>query len=112
MKKLEIITRPEKLEDLKFVLADHHSHGLTVTKVMGSGNQKGYVPELASLEMSINLLPKIYVMAVVNDNDYEEILTKICEIISTGNVGDGKVFVSEMVEAMRIRTGDRGNKAL
>lgn len=112
MKKLDIITRPEKLGVLKKLLAKNEYMGMTVTAVMGCGHQKGVIKEFEGMEMDINLLPKVHVMTVVWDEDMEEILTEIHEILSTGNVGDGKVFISDVQDVMRIRTGERGEKTL
>lgn len=112
MIKLEIITRPEKLVEVKQILAKHDYIGLTVTAVMGCGHQKGIIKEFEGLNLGINLLPKVQVMTVVLDEDVEEILTELHETISTGNVGDGKVFISEVRDVMRIRTGERGEKIL
>lgn len=112
MKKLEIITRPEKLNALKKILARNDYMGITVTAVMGCGHQKGVIKEFEGMEMDLNLLPKIHVMTVVWDEDMEAILSEIHETLSTGNVGDGKVFISDMQDVMRIRTGERGEKTL
>ncbi|KLU65954.1 MULTISPECIES: P-II family nitrogen regulator [Desulfosporosinus] len=112
MVKLEIITRSEKLVDVKKILAKHDYIGLTVTAVMGCGHQKGRIKEFEGLNLEINLLPKVQVMTVVLDEDVEEILTELHETISTGNVGDGKVFISDVRDVMRIRTGERGEKTL
>ncbi|MFP3040325.1 P-II family nitrogen regulator [Treponema primitia] len=115
MKKMEIIIRPEKLEKLKKLLNSKNFGGLTVMNSMGCGVQKGDIDADASTGVkvgSINLIPKIVVIVVINDEDVEDILLKIHEEISTGNIGDGKVFVYDVVDAMRIRTGKRGKKAI
>ncbi|WRS27226.1 P-II family nitrogen regulator [Oscillospiraceae bacterium MB08-C2-2] len=114
MKKLEIIIRPESLEDLKNILNSHTVGGMTVASVMGCGQQKGDVhSEFKGLQvMNINLLPKIMVIAVVQDEKVEDLLTRIQETISSGRVGDGKVFIYDVVDAMRIRTGERGAKVV
>ncbi len=112
MKKLEIITRPDKLGALKKLLAKNEYMGMTVTPVMGCGHQKGVIKEFEGMDLDINLLPKVHVMTVVWDEDMESILTEIHEVLSTGNVGDGKVFISEVLDVMRIRTGERGEKTL
>lgn len=112
MKKLDIIIRPEKLEATKKILAKHEYIGMTVTTVMGCGHQKGFIKEFEGLHLEINLLPKLQVMTVVLDEDAEDILADIHETLATGNVGDGKVFVSEVADVMRIRTGERGEKIL
>lgn len=112
MKKIEIITRTEKLKDVKKILAKNEYIGMTVTAVMGCGHQKGIIPEFKGMDFEINLLPKVQIMTVVLDEDVEEILTEIHETISTGTAGDGKVFVSNIDDVMRIRTGERGDKIL
>ena len=113
MKKLEIITRPEKLEGIKKILAKHEYIGMTVAAVMGCGHQKGIIKQFEGMHFDdLNLLPKVNIMTVVLDEDIEDILTDIHANISTGNVGDGKVFVSEVCDVMRIRTGERGEKTL
>ena len=112
MKKLEIIIRPEKLETLKAILGKNEYNGMTVTAAMGCGHQKTLADKSERETMEVNLLPKIHVMTVVLDEDMEEILTEIHEKLSTGNVGDGTVFVSEVIDVMRIRTGERGHKVL
>lgn len=112
MKKIEIITRPEKLNDLKKVLAVHNSQGMTVTSVMGCGRQKGYIEELNITGDDINLLPKIMVFAVVEDSALTDIMADITSAMGTGKTGDGKVFVYDVCDALRIRTNERGDDAL
>lgn len=113
MKKLEIIIRPEKLNDLKKILARNEYSGLTVMAAMGCGHQKGFhLKEFENLGLEPNLLPKLYVMTVIWDEDLEHILAEIQETLATGNVGDGKIFISQMDDVMRIRTGERGEKIL
>lgn len=113
MKKIEVIIRPEKLDDLKKILAKNEYSGLTVMSAMGCGHQKGYENiEFKKLGLSANLLPKLYVMTIVWDEDLEDILSQIVENLSTGNVGDGKVFVSDIEDVIRIRTGERGKEIL
>ena len=112
MKKIEIITRTEKLNDIKKVLAKNEYIGMTVTAVMGCGHQKGVIPEFKGMDFEINLLPKVQIMTVVLDEDVEEILRDIKETLSTGTVGDGKVFISDISDVMRIRTGERGESIL
>lgn len=112
MKKLEIIIKPDKLETLKEILEERECGGMTLMSVMGHGNQKGHVRDARELVANINLLPKVYVITVVQDDAVEDILKEIRERISTDMVGDGKVFISEICDAMRIRTGQRGEDAL
>jgi len=112
MKKLEIITRQEKLNALKELLVIHNAQGMTAMAVMGSGRQRGYIPEMNLTGTDINLLPKVYVFTVVEDSVVDGLLADITEAIGTGHAGDGKVFVSEVLDVMRIRTNERGSQAL
>jgi nitrogen regulatory protein P-II 1 len=112
MKKVEIITRPDKLEGLKELLTAHNCQGMTVSTVMGCGKQRGYVAEMNLPGLTVNLLPKIFVMTVIEDSELDNVLTDIYEALGTGSVGAGKVFVYDVVEVMRMRTGERGEKAL
>ena len=113
MKKLEIIIRPDRLEDLKQILNGYAVGGMTVFSVMGCGNQKGDVSELKGMKLvSMNLIPKIQANVVVDDDVVDDILNLVTEKLASGRVGDGKVFVYPVEEAMRIRTGERGTKAI
>lgn len=112
MKKLEIIIRPERLEDLKQILNENNASGLMITNVMGYGNQKGYVQIYRGTECPVNLLPKVKVETVVSAEDAEAIIDKVLQVINTGNYGDGKIFIYDVEDAVRIRTGERGKKAL
>ncbi len=112
MKKLEIIIRPEMLEPLKVILNKRNAGGMTVMSVMGCGNQKGDVSELKGMRLNMNLIPKIMAIVVVEDEIAGDLLTEIHEKLSSGRVGDGKVFVYDVQEAMRIRTGERGTVAI
>ena len=116
MKELVMIIRPEKLETVKSILDEYHCGGMTISSVMGCGTQKGsleeVVNEIKGLKTTINLLPKIRIEAVVADEQVEEIITQIRDKVATGHVGDGKIFIRNIEDAVRIRTGERGNKAL
>lgn len=112
MKKLEIIIRPDKLDLLKKILDDCGCGGMTVNAVMGCGMQRGNIVEMTGQKLNINLIPKIQINVVIRDEGLESILSEIQTKISTGNVGDGKVFIYEVGDAMRIRTGERGTKAI
>lgn len=116
MKELVMIIRPEKLETVKSILDEYHCGGMTISSVMGCGTQKGsleeVVNEIKGLKTTINLLPKIRIEAVVADEQVDEIITQIREKVATGHVGDGKIFIRNIEDAVRIRTGERGNKAL
>lgn len=117
MKELVIIIRPEKLEKVKAILDAVNCGGMTISTVMGCGAQKGMTEEnsvntIKGLKTNINLLPKIRVEVVVPDKIVEDIITEIREKVATGHVGDGKIFIRDIEDAVRIRTGERGKKAL
>ncbi|SFR84209.1 P-II family nitrogen regulator [Anaeromicropila populeti] len=112
MKKLEIIIKPEKLEDLKMILDECKANGIMITNIMGYGNQKGYKQVYRGAEYNVNLLPKVKVETVVDNPIAETIVTKVVNEINTGNYGDGKIFIYDLEDAVRIRTGERGTEAL
>lgn len=112
MKKLEIIIKPERLEDLKKILEDSKANGLMITNIMGYGTQKGYKQIYRGVEYNVNLLPKVKVETVVSEEIVDTIVDKVIKEINTGNYGDGKIFISTVEDAVRIRTGERGNDAV
>lgn len=112
MKKLEIIIKPEKLDELKSILDANEVYGLNIVNVMGYGNQKGVVKKYRGAEYKVDLLPKVKVETVVDDALAEKLVDTIVKEINTGNIGDGKIFVLEVQDAVRIRTGERGHEAL
>lgn len=116
MKELVIIIKPEKLETVKEILDAYHCGGMTISSVMGCGTQRGIVEGstnvIKGFKTNINLLPKIRVNVVTDDKKAEDLILKLCEKVSTGNAGDGKIFVRSIEDAIRIRTGERGAKAL
>ncbi len=112
MKKLEIIIKPEKLEDLKAVLDANEVNGLNIVNIMGYGNQKGIIKKYRGAEYRVNLLPKIKVETVVTKEVAESLIDKIIAEINTGNYGDGKIFIYDVEDVIRIRTGERGTSAL
>lgn len=112
MKKLEIIIKPERLEDLKALLQGCGITGMMVSNIMGFGNQKGFSAQYRGTVYSVNLLPKIKVETVTDAETAECIISQVTETITTGEAGDGKIFVYEVEDAIRIRTGERGAKAL
>ena len=115
MKELAMIIRPEKLEDVKQILDEISCRGMTISSVMGCGTQKGFtngVNEIKGFKTNINLLPKIRVEAVVEDEDVEPIILAVREKLATDHVGDGKIFIRNIEDVVRIRTGERGSKAL
>ncbi len=112
MKKLEIIIKPERLEELKKILEDCKANGLMITNIMGYGTQKGYKQIYRGVEYNVNLLPKVKVETVVSEELVDSIIDKVIKEINTGNYGDGKIFVYSVEDAVRIRTGERGNDAV
>lgn len=116
MKELVLIIRPENLEPLKAILDEHHCGGMTVTTAMGCGTQKGAkgdeVAEIRGFKVNINLLPKIQASVVLPDDKVEDVITAVRERMADGHVGDGKIFIKEVFDAVRIRTGERGDEAL
>ena len=112
MKKMEIIIKPEKLEDLKGLLEDCKANGIMISNIMGYGNQKGYKQMYRGTEYTVNLLPKVKVETVVCEEISEKIVERVVEEINTGNYGDGKIFIYDVQDAVRIRTGERGEDAL
>ncbi|QHQ59491.1 P-II family nitrogen regulator [Anaerocolumna sedimenticola] len=112
MKKLEIIIKPERLEDLKKILNDNKANGLMISNIMGYGNQKGYTTIYRGTETTVNLLPKVKVETVVPTEVAEVIVDEVVKQINTGNYGDGKIFIYDVDDVVRIRTGERGKEAL
>lgn len=112
MKKLEIVIKPEKLDELKSLLDDCKANGVMISNIMGYGNQKGYTQVYRGTEYNVNLLPKIKVETVVINEVAEKIIEKILKVIYSGNYGDGKIFVYDVEDVVRIRTGERGEIAL
>nr|WP_229711528.1 P-II family nitrogen regulator [Pectinatus frisingensis] len=112
MTKIEIITRTNKLEELKTALNSIGVEGMTVSQVYGCGLQKGHKEVYRGREYSINLVPKIKLETVVCDVPVEQLLSVAQKVLCTGQVGDGKIFVYDVENAMRIRTGTQGTKAI
>jgi nitrogen regulatory protein P-II 1 len=112
MKKLEIVIKSEKLEELKKILTECNANGVMISNIMGYGNQKGYKTIYRGKEVTVNLLPKVKVETVVPTDIAELIIDKVLKEISTGNYGDGKIFIYDAEDVVRIRTGERGKDAL
>lgn len=110
--KIEIITRPEKLEELKDALNSIGVLGMTVSQVYGCGLQKGHKEVYRGHSYDINLLPKIKLETVVCEVPVESVLNAAEKVLRTGRMGDGKIFVYELKDAVRIRTGQRGAEAI
>jgi len=112
MKKIEAIIKPFKLEDVKEALSEIGIQGMTVTEVKGFGRQKGHTEIYRGSEYTVDFLPKVKIEIVVDDARASEVVDTVVKTANTGKIGDGKVFVSPVEEAVRIRTGDRGNDAV
>lgn len=112
MTKLECIIRPERFEDVNAALTDLGIVGMTTSEVRGCGRQRGYVERYRGMEYQVRLLPKMKLELVLPDAQVEEVVEAIREAAQTGEVGDGKIFLSRMDDAIRIRTGERGEEAL
>ncbi len=112
MKKIEAIIKPYKLEDVKAALAEAGLLGMTVSEVRGFGRQKGHTELYRGAEYTVDFLPKVKVEVVVPDERADVALEAILKAAWTGSIGDGKIFVSDVEQAVRIRTGERGKQAL
>jgi nitrogen regulatory protein P-II 1 len=112
MVKIECIIRPERLDEVKTALTALGVIGMTVSDVRGFGRQKGYVQHYRGLEYHVNLLPKVRVDVVVSDDQEESVIDAILSAARTGEIGDGKLFITRIDDAVRIRTGERGETAL
>ena len=112
MKKIEAIIQPYKLDEVKEVLKSAGIDGITITEVRGHGRQKGHKEVYRGMEYEVDLLPKVKIETVVTDDRLEEITNAISSAARTGKIGDGKIFIYDVLEAVRIRNDDRGDMAL
>ena len=112
MKKIEAIVRPERLQSVQDALDELGVSGLTVTEVMGCGRQKGYTEQYRGSRANISLLPKIKIESVVPTDVLEQTVDAITAAAYTGETGDGRLFVIDVDEAVRIRTGERGEETV
>ena len=112
MKKIEAIIKPFKLEEVKDALSDVGIEGMTVTEVKGFGRQKGHTEIYRGSEYTVDFLPKIKLELVISDEKLEEAVAAIVKAARTGKIGDGKVFVTNIEEAVRIRTDEKGAAAV
>ena len=112
MKKIEAIIKPFKLEGVKDGLGQIGLSGLTVTEVKGFGRQKGHTELYRGAEYVVDFLPKVKIELIVDDKNYKKAIEVIIKHANTGKIGDGKIFVYEISEAIRIRTGETGNDAV
>jgi nitrogen regulatory protein P-II 1 len=112
MKKVEAIIRPEKLEEVRESLDAKGFHGMTVTEVKGRGAQKGVTLEWRVGEYKVEFLPKVKLELVIDDKDLNAVIEIINKVCSSGNIGDGKIFVYTIDEVIRVRTGESGHTAV
>jgi nitrogen regulatory protein P-II 1 len=112
MKMVSAIIRPHRLQNVKEALADAGIVGLTVTDVRGAGRQKGQIERYRGSEYSMDLIPKLKLEIAIEDDQAEGVIRSIRDAAYTGEIGDGKIFIHSLEDAMRIRTGDRGESSL
>ncbi len=112
MKKIEAIIRPEKLDSVRRAMETAGSAGLMITEIEGHGKQKGVIQQWRGEKYKVELLPKIKIDVVVRDGDVERIIKAIVDNARTSEIGDGKIFISTVEDAIRIRTGEKGEIAL
>jgi nitrogen regulatory protein PII len=112
MKKIEATIQPSKFEEVKEALANIHFSGITVNQVMGCGRQKGWTEVYRGTVVVIQMRQKVKIELVVKDEDVEKVVDAIIGAARTEEIGDGKIFISDVVDAVRIRTGERGNDAI
>ncbi|MEY3032059.1 MAG: P-II family nitrogen regulator [Planctomycetia bacterium] len=112
MKKIEAILRHFKLEEVKDALNEIGVKGMTVTEVRGFGRQRGHTETYRGAEYSVDFLPKVKLEVVVDDSEAQTVINKIMTVARTGQVGDGKIFVSDLSEVVRIRTGETAGDAI
>ena len=112
MKKIEAIIKPFKMDDVREALADVGVNGMTVTEVKGFGRQKGHTELYRGAEYQVDFLPKMKIEIILSDNVVDRAIEAITSAANTGKIGDGKVFVYNVEQAIRIRTGEAGDEAL
>ena len=112
MVRIEAIIRPSRLDEVKSALDELGIQGISVTEIKGAGKQKGYTQHYRGSEYQVNLLPKVQIIVVVPDSKQDSVIGAIEGAARTGEIGDGKIFVTQVLEAVRIRTGERGDTAV
>ena len=112
MKKIEAILKPFKLDEVKAALAQVGVQGLTVSEVRGFGRQKGHKEQYRGTEYTVDLVPKVKIEIVVADGNVAAVLEAISRAARTGEIGDGKIFVTPLEDVLRIRTGEKGEAAV
>ena len=112
MKLITAIIKPFKLDDVKAALEGQGVHGLTVSEASGYGRQKGHTEVYRGAEYTVDLLPKVRVDVVIDDGDVKSIIDAIVGAAQTGEIGDGKIWITKVEDVVRVRTGERGKDAL
>ena len=112
MKKVEAIVRHFKLEDVKNALTEQSIHGMTVTEVRGFGRQKGHTEIYRGTEYAVDFVPKVKIEIVCTDDNLQTVVDTLMRVAPTGKIGDGKIFVTELENVIRIRTGETGDEAI
>ena len=112
MKKIEAIIKPFKLDEVKTALTELGIHGMTVSEVRGYGRQKGHTETFRGSEYTVDFIPKAKLEVVVEDSAFAAAMDAIVKTAKTGKIGDGKIFVLEVADVVRIRTGEKGHSAL
>jgi nitrogen regulatory protein P-II 1 len=112
MKKIEAVIRHYKLEDVKNALTEHGVQGMTLSEVRGFGRQKGHTEMYRGTEYSVDFVPKVKLELVVPDSVAQTVIDTIMRTAQTGQIGDGKIFISDLVNSIRIRTGETGDDAI
>jgi len=112
MKKVEAIVRHFKLEDVKNALSEQGINGMTITEVRGFGRQKGHTEMYRGTEYAVDFVPKVKIEVVCSDDNLQAVVGTIMRTAQTGQIGDGKIFISNLDDIIRIRTGEKGGDAL
>ena len=112
MKMLSAVIKHFKLDDVKDALSEAGIHGMTVTEVRGFGRQKGHIEIYRGSSYEVRFIPKLKIEVAVQDDNLEEIVNVVQKAAYTGEIGDGKIFIYDLKDVIRIRTGDRGEKAI
>ncbi|MBC7526325.1 MAG: P-II family nitrogen regulator [Chthonomonadaceae bacterium] len=112
MIKVEALIRPQKFDEVKAALTEIGIKGITVTEVRGSGKQKGYTQHYRGAEYVVNLIQKVKLEIVVHDNEAQQVVDTITKYAQTGEIGDGKIFLTQVMDVIRIRTGETGETAI
>ena len=112
MKKIEAVIRHFKLEEVKNALTENNIHGMTITEVRGFGRQKGHTEMYRGTEYAVDFVPKVKVEVICTDEQMQTVVDVILQAAQTGQIGDGKIFIADLANIIRIRTGESGEDAL